>query len=118
MNSAYLYAFSGVLLNTFAQLFLKAGTNQVGAITGNLESLLKVMCTPIFYGGFACYGLSLILWIMALAKLPVSTAYPLLSIGYVINAGLAYWLFNEAITPQKCLGLGFIILGVYLVSRS
>jgi multidrug transporter EmrE-like cation transporter len=42
----------------------------------------------------------------------------MLSIGYVVNAVLAYYLFGEALTAQKLLGIGFIIIGVWLVARS
>ena len=37
-------------------------------------------------GGMACYAVSLVVWIMALSRVPVSIAYPMLSIGYVVNA--------------------------------
>ena len=42
----------------------------------------------------------------------------MLSLGYVVNAILAYWLFGESITVQKVAGIGFIIIGVFLVARS
>ncbi len=119
--TAYILALSGVLLNTFAQLFLKTGTNQVGVIQLDgawLATAEKILRVPAFYGGFACYAISLVVWIAALSRLPVSVAYPLLSVGYVINAFLAYWLFGEAITMQKMLGIGFIILGVVLIARN
>jgi multidrug transporter EmrE-like cation transporter len=44
-------------------------------------------------------------------------AYPMLSIGYVVNALAAWWLFGEALTAAKFGGIGFIIVGVVLVSR-
>ncbi len=50
--------------------------------------------------------------------MPVSVAYPMLSIGYVINALMAWWLFDESIGAQKIAGIGFISLGVWLVARS
>ncbi|MEN9560056.1 MAG: hypothetical protein RLZZ502_1267 [Pseudomonadota bacterium] len=118
MMQAYLLAISGVLLNCFAQLFLKAGTNQAGVISAHWDSAYKVLSTPIFYAGFACYGLSLIVWIMALSKLPVSVAYPLLSIAYVLNMVLAYYLFQEPITLLKVIGTALILLGVVLISQS
>jgi hypothetical protein len=41
---------------------------------------------------------SLIVWILGLSRVPVSIAYPLLSLGYVINAIGAYYLLGEALT--------------------
>lgn len=58
------------------------------------------------------------MWILALSRAPVSVAYPMLSIGYVVNAVAAWMLFGESITAQKLVGIGFIVVGVWLVARS
>jgi multidrug transporter EmrE-like cation transporter len=55
---------------------------------------------------------------MALSRVEVSIAYPMLSIGYVINAVAAWYLFGEAVTPMRMLGIGIIVVGVYVVARS
>ena len=51
-------------------------------------------------------------------RVPVSVAYPMLSIGYIVNALAAQYLFGEAVTTARWLGIGFIVVGVYLVARS
>jgi len=61
---------------------------------------------------------SLVVWIMALSRVDVSIAYPMLSIGYVVNALAAWYLFGEALTAFKLTGIGFIVVGVFLVARS
>ncbi|PKO83640.1 MAG: 4-amino-4-deoxy-L-arabinose transferase [Betaproteobacteria bacterium HGW-Betaproteobacteria-11] len=113
---------TGVLLNAAAQLLLKAGTNAVGHFefhVGNLIPIgLKLALQPFILGGMACYAVSLVVWIMALSRVPVSIAYPMLSIGYVINAFIAWQWFGEALAAQKLLGIGFIVIGVVLVARS
>ena len=50
--------------------------------------------------------------------MPVSVAYPMLSLGYVINAVAAYYLFGESVTITRWLGIGFIIVGVWLVAKT
>ena len=69
-------------------------------------------------GGMVCYVLSLAVWIVGLSRIPVSVAYPMLSIGYVVNVLAAWWLFGESVTPLKLAGISFIIVGVWLVARS
>jgi multidrug transporter EmrE-like cation transporter len=105
----------GVLLNAAAQLLLKAGTNSLGVITLTRDNWAV---EPHFIAGAACYGVSLIVWILGLSRVPVSIAYPLLSVGYVINAIAAYYLLGEALTAARWTGIGFIIVGVWLVARS
>lgn len=119
---AFALILTGVLLNAAAQLLLKAGTNAIGHFEFSLENLLpiglKVALEPHIVGGLACYVISVVVWIMALSRVPVSMAYPMLSIGYIVNAVAAWWLFGESITAQKLLGIGFICLGVVLVART
>jgi multidrug transporter EmrE-like cation transporter len=112
----------GVLLNAAAQLLLKAGVREVGAFefsAAQAAPVARALATsgPII-GGLVCYGVSVVVWIMALSRVEVSLAYPMLSIGYVVNALLAYWLFGEAVGPQRLLGIAVIIVGVVIVSRS
>lgn len=113
---------AGVLLNAAAQLLLKAGTTAVGHFEFHLDNALpvgmKLAFEPHILGGLACYVVSVVVWIMALSRVPVSIAYPMLSIGYIVNAFAAYFLFGEALAGQKLLGIGFIVIGVWLVARS
>jgi multidrug transporter EmrE-like cation transporter len=113
---------SGVLLNAAAQLLLKAGTNAVGRFEFSLANLvpvgMKLAFEPHIAGGVACYVVSLVVWIMGLSRVDVSIAYPMLSIGYVLNAIAAWYLFGESLTAQKLVGIAFIVTGVFLVARS
>ncbi|HEY8622458.1 MAG TPA: 4-amino-4-deoxy-L-arabinose transferase, partial [Casimicrobiaceae bacterium] len=71
----------GVLLNAAAQLLLKAGTNSLGVITLTRDNWAgefgRMAAEPHFIAGAACYGVSLIVWILGLSRVPVSVAYPL-----------------------------------------
>jgi len=119
--SAFSLLFTGVLLNAAAQLLLKAGTNVLGVITLTRDNWIgqfgRMAVEPHFIAGVACYGVSLIVWIIGLSRVPVSMAYPLLSLGYVINAVAAHYLLGEAVTVGRWLGIGFIVVGVWLVAR-
>lgn len=113
---------TGVLLNAAAQLLLKAGTNSIGHFEFSRDNILPIgwqlATEPHIFGGLACYGVSVVVWIMALSRVEVSIAYPMLSIGYVVSAAAAWWLFGEAVSPTRLLGIGIIIVGVYIVARS
>ena len=113
---------TGVLLNAAAQLFLKAGTNRVGEFAFTLDNLVpigsKLIANPPILAGLTCYVVSVVVWILALSRVPVSIAYPMLSVGYIVNALAAWMLFGESLTAQKLVGIGFIVIGVYLVARS
>ena len=113
---------AGVLLNAGAQLLLKAGTNSIGIFEFSRDNILlvgwKLALEPHIVAGIGCYVISVVVWIMALSRVEVSIAYPMLSIGYVVNALAAWYLFGEAVTPMRIVGIGVIIIGVYIVARS
>jgi drug/metabolite transporter (DMT)-like permease len=119
--NAFLFLITGVLLNAAAQLLLKAGTNRLGVITLTTDNwtatLSRMAGEGYFIAGVTFYGVSLIVWIIGLSRVPVSVAYPMLSLGYIVNAIAAHYLFGEAVTVQRWLGIGFIVAGVYLVAR-
>lgn len=110
----------GVLLNAAAQLLIKAGTTSLGALAspdGPIATVLRIAFQPFILGGLVCYVISVSVWIVVLSRVPVSVAYPMLSIGYVVNAVIAYFLFGESLTTLKVIGIGVIIVGVILVAR-
>ena len=113
---------TGVLLNAAAQLFLKAGTLRIGEFAFSADNIVPIgwqlATQPFIVAGVGCYVISLVVWIMGLSRVPVSIAYPMLSIGYIVSAIAAWYLFGESLTAQKMIGIGFIIIGVYLVARS
>jgi len=119
---SFSFLMAGVLLNAAAQLFLKAGTNRIGEFAFSLENVMpigmKVASSPFILSGLACYGVSVVVWILGLSRVPVSIAYPMLSVGYIVNAFAAWFLFGESVTAQKLVGIGFIVAGVFLVARS
>ena len=61
---------------------------------------------------------SVVFWILALSRVDVSIAYPMLSIGYIVSALAGWLLFSEAVSASRVAGIGVIIIGVWLVARS
>lgn len=112
----------GVLLNAGAQLLLKAGMSQIGQFEFNVASIVpigfKVIGNPPIIAGLFLYVVSVGVWLLVLSRVQVSFAYPMLSIGYVVNALAAYYLFGEPLTSMRVLGIFIIIAGVYLVAQS
>ncbi len=113
---------TGVLLNAVAQLLLKAGTNAIGHFDFTWRNVVpigwQVATEPHILGGLMCYVVSVGVWILALSRVPVSIAYPMLSIGYVVNAVAAYWLLGESFSAMRLTGIFIVILGVFLIARS
>src|SRR4051812_25262662 len=116
------FLFAGILLNATAQLLLKAGTNAVGAIHLTADNWLptgiKLATQMPIIGGLTCYVLSVVVWIIGLSRVDVTIAYPMLSLGYIINAIGAWYFLGEMVSGQRILAIGVIIVGVVLLTRS
>ena len=116
------FLLSGVLLNALAQLWLKAATRVSGPLlagdAGLANRAMQLVAVPSLWYALTAYGLSVVVWIVGLSRVPVSQAYPMLSLGYVLNIGLAWWLFGEVPNAQRVIGVGVIVAGVVLVARS
>lgn len=112
----------GVCLNAAAQLLLKAGSQRISELSFNLGNImpmtLQLGSNPYIILGLASYGISVVIWIGVLSRVDVSIAYPMVSVGYIINAVAAYFLFGESMTAAKISGIFLILVGVYIVARS
>lgn len=119
---AFALVLTGVLLNAVAQLALKASVSDTGVIHLDLQSLLTsaggLAVNLWLWAGLVCYAVSVVVWILALSRVDVSIAYPMLSIGYIVNAIAAWQLFGEPMNIAKVAGIGIIIVGVYVLARS
>ena len=113
----------GVGLNAAAQLLLKVATRPLAHFSDfsadTLGSSVGILFkSPSFWAGMVCYAASVCVWLAALSKAPVSTAYPMLSLGYVVVAAVSVAWLGESMAPAKVLGIALICAGVILVSRS
>jgi drug/metabolite transporter (DMT)-like permease len=111
-----------VFLNVTGQLSLKHGMSKIGNFSVSLAAL-----PPVFFQaatnlyvlfGLLCYGLGFMVWLIVLAKAEVSYAYPMISLGYVFTALMAWLLFGEAVTITRMLGILITCLGVFLIAQS
>ena len=114
---------TGVGLNAAAQLLLKVATRPLAHFSeftiDTLGSSLVILFKSLpFWTGMVCYAASVCVWLAALSKAPVSTAYPMLSLGYVVVAAVSVTWLGESMAPAKVLGIALICAGVILVSRS
>jgi multidrug transporter EmrE-like cation transporter len=121
-GSSLALVLTGVLLNAIAQLCLKAGSAELVGVPLNAANagalLVRLAQNGPILGGLACYAVSVVVWIVALARVDVSIAYPMLSLGYIVNALGAWWLFDENVTLVRVTGMVVIGVGTWLVAQS
>lgn len=104
-------------LNAAAQLGLRAAMVS-GLPTGKtpFATLLDIVLRPGVVVGLACYGISLVMWILVLSRTEASFAYPFLGVGFVIVAVAGALFLGEAFTARKIAGTLIIALGVAVMA--
>lgn len=85
----YLWALCSVLLVSGAQLAMKWAVMQFPQATFELAFLTAVLFDNlpgllVLFCGLLAYALSMLCWFLALRRIPLSKAYPLLSLSYVL----------------------------------
>lgn len=111
-----------VALSAAAQVALKAGMSSApvrAALASGLSptSLLSVAFNPLVLLGLACYGLSMVVWLGVLSKMPVSSAYPFVALAIVLTSLLGRILFHDAFTLPKIIGTLLIVSGVVVLAK-
>jgi drug/metabolite transporter (DMT)-like permease len=111
-----------ILLNVAGQLAMKRGMTAVGVVALQLDRFASTMGQALSNGyvmaGIAAYGVSAILWLVLLSRLPLSYVYPAISLGYVVVVLISWAVLKEDIPPLRWLGVLVVCIGVYLVGRS
>ena len=108
-----------IMLLSAGQTSIKTGLNDIGGVSlANVASFFKVFQTPWVIVGFACYGLSSVLWLDVLSKLDFSLAFPMVALTYIFTLLIGHFFFQETIGLDRILGVSLIIFGVFFLTRS
>lgn len=112
----------GVVLNAGAQLLLKEAMNRIGHFAFSWHNILpigqQILQSPFIWVGLIAYGFSLVVWLVALSRVDVGLAYPMLSIGYILVAIAGHFWLQEPLTMERMLGIIVIMVGVFLLTRT
>lgn len=106
-----------VSLGAGGQVCLKIGVNQLGADASPLM-VIKGILTPYVFAGFCLYGLSSLLYLVALSKLDLSYAYPFVALSFLMVTALSWYLLDETLPLLRVIGLVLILAGVLTVAAS
>lgn len=120
--TALLWLLPAMFLSTTGELFLKRGMTEVGLLdfTGpNLvPTLIRVATNPSIWIGFIGFGGGSLFWLSVISRVPLSFAYPMLGLNFVIIAVESAIFLGEALTPLTVVGALVVGAGVALVGVS
>ena len=118
---SYVYVAATILLTVYAQLVLKW---QIGiAAPSGLDPaqrgafLLALLANPWIWSGAAAGFGAALCWMLALAKLQLTYAYPFVSLSFVLVLIMGFLLLGESLSWAKAIGVALIIAGVTVSSQ-
>ncbi|HII14870.1 MAG TPA: hypothetical protein HA362_01000 [Nanoarchaeota archaeon] len=117
-----LILFISIAIGIAGQLVLKQGMNRHGKAVVRMRSIVHDIWDIYFnkwvITGAVLYIGALPLWLMALSKIDLSYAYPLVSINFVAITLLSKFIFREKVTTFRWLSVFTILVGVILLTMS
>jgi len=69
-------------------------------------------------GAALLLGFGMLAWLEVLRRLPVSLAYPMLSLNFVLVTLAARFIFGEAVSSRHWSGVAAIMAGIFLMGIS
>lgn len=104
------YVLAGSLLAAAGQVFLKVGATGAATLSGFLNARIGV--------GFFLYGVGSVLWVVALARLPLSRVYPFTVLTFVLVYIASIVVLGERVTPQVSIGATLVLAGLVVIATS
>ena len=101
---------AAILLGIAGQIALKSAANGSTNLTAQFLNPLTIIGLSIYVVAAVCY-------IVALKRIPVSTAFPSVGASYAIVAVLAHLLWNEPFGWSQMIGIVLISSGVLLIHQ-
>ena len=123
MLKTLLLVMVAVVLGGVGHVMLAKGMKPVGdlieAPSGRLGGMVaRALGSPWIILGVALQALFFFMYLALLSRTEVSQLLPLTALDYIVVALLAQWALGEVVTPARWAGIGLIVVGVALVSRT
>jgi undecaprenyl phosphate-alpha-L-ara4N flippase subunit ArnE len=110
--------FFAAAISAFGQVLLKYAMIKHGSIEFSLRGLFGLFTEPRLLFALFLYAAALLMWLHVLSKVPLSTAYPILAITYVIVPLLSLIFFGERIHQSQLIGICLVLAGVAMIGRA
>lgn len=107
-----------ILAGAIGNTLVKVGSAQVPPFSLEPSVILKLISNPALMGGVFLLVASFPLYAAALQRLPLSTAFPLItSLTFVIAALLSWFFLKESLTLTNILGILLLIASLWLIAK-
>jgi multidrug transporter EmrE-like cation transporter len=105
------------IIGAAAQVLIKKGAGALGANPTFVHTAMAMLFTPALFTGYAMYGVSTVLLVLALRHGQLSLLYPVFAMTYVWVTVLSFVIFHESINVFKLAGIAVIVGGIAVLGK-
>ncbi len=121
--TALLWLLPAILFSTTGELFLKRGMTEIGSfdfasLNTIVPTFIKILSNPNIWVGFIGFMGGSVFWLSVISRVPLSLAYPMLALSYVIVVVESWIFLGEGLHPLRIIGSVVVGIGVALVGLS
>jgi multidrug transporter EmrE-like cation transporter len=119
--AAYSLVVVTIVLTVYGQFAIKWQVLRSPAVPAELLPralyVLKLMATPLVLSAFAAAVLASVSWMLAMSRLPLSHAYPMTALTFVLVVMGSNVMFGEPLNAYKIAGLLLVVAGIIVGSQ-
>jgi multidrug transporter EmrE-like cation transporter len=110
-----------VLFTVCGRLVVKRAVVSAGpfpaSLSGRVGFIVAVLADPWVWTALAAGFLAAVSWMVAMTQLPLSHAYPFMSLALVLVFVASAVLFHESVSTWRIVGMGLIVVGLVVIGR-
>lgn len=114
----YIFIFVSLAFTLSGQLLQKLAADKASISTSSPSFLWRLSAQYETWWAILCLGIGALFWLLVLYYMDVSKAFPFLSLNFVFVMLISRFFLKETISMQRWLGVGFITIGIVLVTLS
>jgi multidrug transporter EmrE-like cation transporter len=105
------------------QVTLKAAMDRIGRIGSAQvseagDTLLRAAKEPLLWVGLFLFGVSALFWLVVLSRVPLSVAYPIVGISYILIVLFAKVFLSEEVPTLRWAGVFVVAMGIAIIGLS
>ncbi len=99
------------------QIMFKRGIDvlDAGEAHFGFKTLRRALCSPTIWGGILVHVIEFGIWLEILGRLPLSIAFPLESVSYVMVLVATRVFLREVVPVRRWIGVGLICAGIVVL---
>ena len=117
--TAYGFVLVTIIFTVVGQLLIKWQAMQAGSLPASWGAratfLMDLLLNPWIILGLFSAVVAACAWMMAMTRLPISIAYPMMSLTYPLVIVISWRLLGETLSPWRGVGVGLILVGIALL---